>query len=542
MLAVLIVLTGLLLRVAMVDRHSLWADEIFSLAIATGHSLEHPADRAESSLGDFVEGIRPLPPSSYARYAAHSSPPAGPARVIRAVLLSDTSPPLYYLTLWAWTRTFGTSDAALRLCSVAWWLLCLPPLAAIARRSGGRRAVLPALLLFSASPQSLYYSTEGRMYSMLLCLVLTTALLTLGLNRRGPSPWRVGAWVVVSSLGLLTHYFFVFPWSACLAWLMIHPGKSRRWTAPAAASLAALAVAPWYLHLGESLAAWRVTRDWLEMTPRGYSLPRSMARLAWSPFSSGGRIRRNAPTGLILAALAAMAVARGGPRRRTDRVRLLWCWLMASLLGPLAFDALRQTYTIDVPRYAISGLPAAYLLVAVAMSRLSPAIRLAFGAMFVVGWLPGLRAIEREDRAGEQFREIGALLAEQARPSDLVIVHSIPSGAIGVARYMDGRDASSRGVALSPWVGQLGRRRVPDDLAIMLAGRGRARLVLVHSVGEPAPEEEWLRRNATLVGENRLGSAAILDFVPVATGRFPVPGETGGRAGSPPAVITDQNQ
>ena len=46
------------LRVALLDRQGLWSDEIFSLAIATGHSLEHPAAEADPAQGDYVEAAR----------------------------------------------------------------------------------------------------------------------------------------------------------------------------------------------------------------------------------------------------------------------------------------------------------------------------------------------------------------------------------------------------------------------------------------------------------------------------------------------------
>ena len=39
---------ALLVRVGVASRESMWADEIFSLAIATGHSIEHPASRADA--------------------------------------------------------------------------------------------------------------------------------------------------------------------------------------------------------------------------------------------------------------------------------------------------------------------------------------------------------------------------------------------------------------------------------------------------------------------------------------------------------------
>ena len=100
-------------------RQGLWVDEVFSLAIATGHSIEHPASESDAALGDFVEGEGARPASEWRAYLRHDDPPAGPARVVRATLLSDTSPPLYYLGLWGWTRALGTSDAALRGYSLA---------------------------------------------------------------------------------------------------------------------------------------------------------------------------------------------------------------------------------------------------------------------------------------------------------------------------------------------------------------------------------------------------------------------------------------
>ena len=44
-----------LLRIDISYRSGLRPDELFSLAMATGHSLEHPAVEANPSLGDFVE-------------------------------------------------------------------------------------------------------------------------------------------------------------------------------------------------------------------------------------------------------------------------------------------------------------------------------------------------------------------------------------------------------------------------------------------------------------------------------------------------------
>src|SRR4051812_7731214 len=99
LLALLLALAALALRIEAAARPGLWADEIFSLAIATGHSLEHPAAAADPTLGDFIEPREPARPETFRRYAEQEPHPGGTARVVRAVLLSDTSPPLYYLLL-----------------------------------------------------------------------------------------------------------------------------------------------------------------------------------------------------------------------------------------------------------------------------------------------------------------------------------------------------------------------------------------------------------------------------------------------------------
>ena len=91
-LAALILLsTAAGLRVFAATRPGLWADEIFSLAMATGHSLEQPAAEANPSLGDFVQPPEARPAGWFRRYAEPDRPAAGAGRVVRAVLLSDTA-------------------------------------------------------------------------------------------------------------------------------------------------------------------------------------------------------------------------------------------------------------------------------------------------------------------------------------------------------------------------------------------------------------------------------------------------------------------
>src|SRR5205085_5023556 len=136
------------------------------------------------------------------------NPPASLRRVVRAVILSDTSPPLYYILLYGWTLLFGTSDAALRLLSVSLSVASLPFLASVARRVAGNRAAIVSCALFAFSPLVIYYSTEGRMYSLLIFFALTTAWVSLVLQERGPHLGYCLLWIIFSAAGFLSHYFF----------------------------------------------------------------------------------------------------------------------------------------------------------------------------------------------------------------------------------------------------------------------------------------------------------------------------------------------
>jgi hypothetical protein len=160
----LLLLMMAVLQVGLALRPSLWADEIFSLAMATGHSVEHPATKARPDWGDFVESAAPVSTDELRQYVEDRPPVAGFGRVLRAVELSDTSPPLYYLLLRAWTRLTGVSDLALRSFSILCSAVCLILLSALGREIAEPRAGWIAAGLFVVAPMSLYYSTEGLMY------------------------------------------------------------------------------------------------------------------------------------------------------------------------------------------------------------------------------------------------------------------------------------------------------------------------------------------------------------------------------------------
>jgi 4-amino-4-deoxy-L-arabinose transferase-like glycosyltransferase len=509
------------LQIGLAERQSLWADELFSLAVATGHSLEHPASAARSELGDFVEPDHAVPAKEFRRYLKHGHPLEGPERVVRAVFLSDTSPPLYYLFLYCWTLVFGTSDVALRSLSMVCSLACLPLLAAIAERTGERKAVLPACVLFAISPLAIYYSTEARMYSLLWLCLLGTTWASLALHERGGGLARSVFWVATSSAGFLTHYFFVFPWLAAVIYLAISPGKLKRLHLALCTVVTGALILPWYVNLPRSLGGWRITKDWLNWRPWHFSRLVATLELVTQFFDghakylwASHRVPRVAAL-MLFGIIGVVMVWRLRGHLFRSRLALIWLPFAAACAGPLMFDLVRHTYTAAVPRYAIAALPGACLLAALGLACLQFRTRIVMLVLIALAWAPSVWSIYRQDsRSGEPFAEVSRAVSSGGTLSDLVLVHSIPSGVLGIARYANGI------VPMASWVGQLRHRPVPESMIASTAGRRRIFLVKIHEVGAPALEEDWLRANAVVFRETDLEAAKIIEFLPNNGQRF----------------------
>ena len=494
---VLLVCAAMVLRIVLALRPGVWGDEIFSLAVATGHSLEQPAAEALPALGDFVEPTGITPSASFRRYAEHEDPPAGFGRVVRAVQLSDTNPPLYYLLLGAWTRLAGTGDQALRFFSLLWAALTLPLLWRLARDLGDRAVGWTAVLLYAWSPVGVFYSIEGRMYSMVWCLATALAWLTLRLGRDGVTPARSAAWIVVAVTGLYTHYFFAFVGLACGLWMLLWPGRLSRLAALALGAITTLAVAPWYAQVPAALGRWRITGAWLNEPLHWPERATRPFELAWS-LLAGGSYWGGSPSvdaGLAgLYVLLALWLLRGGRLRSLFPLerRLVWLWVAMAVLGPWLLDLARHTGASRVPRYVLGALPAAMLLVGFAVQPLPARLRAAVVGLVLLGWTAGLAPIIRNpSRSGAVYRALASELEHRLRPDGVVLVHSVPSGVIGLSREL------SRDLPFLVWIGPLGLRS-PEDLPALLRGRRQVALVQVHNIGMASPAESWLREHSRL--------------------------------------------
>ncbi|PID30119.1 hypothetical protein CR983_03200 [Candidatus Saccharibacteria bacterium] len=130
----------------------------------------------------------------------------------------DVHPPLYYWLLKGWTSLFGISELTIRLLSWLCAVIAIVGLYVLIRRlfDSARWAVL-AVAVAVLSPILVRFSYEGRMYTMVLAIVVwATYVLWRATQSRGRLWWT--AYGLLLAAGMLTHYFAAFAWLAHWAW------------------------------------------------------------------------------------------------------------------------------------------------------------------------------------------------------------------------------------------------------------------------------------------------------------------------------------
>ncbi len=121
---------------------------------------------------------------------------------------SESTPPLYYVLVWAWTKVFGAGPIGFRSFSALVGTLTIPVLYAAGREISPRAGVWAAALAV-VNPAMYYYSQEARAYALLI-FFCAAAFVLWQRALRAPDGRRLALWGGVSVLALLTHYFAAF--------------------------------------------------------------------------------------------------------------------------------------------------------------------------------------------------------------------------------------------------------------------------------------------------------------------------------------------
>ncbi|MBD2039343.1 glycosyltransferase family 39 protein [Microcoleus sp. FACHB-672] len=209
-----VIALGGVLRFAQLDFKSLWLDEVITALFSLGRNYyDIPLD-AVFQLEQLKE-IFTLNPETTCSQISHN------------IAIQSTHPPLFFCLMhrWLiWLNQFNWLFASDGNWELAWQLRSLPAFFGVASIAAvywlNRLAFSPTAGLISAavmavSPYGVYLSQEARHYTLPV-LLITLALVALMIiqqdfekrQRSRPIVWAI--WVIINTIGLYVHYFFIF--------------------------------------------------------------------------------------------------------------------------------------------------------------------------------------------------------------------------------------------------------------------------------------------------------------------------------------------
>lgn len=337
-------------------------------------------------------------------------------------LRRDGHPPLYYYALSLWMKVFGTGDTAVRLLSVLLGMLTIVLVVAVCRKHGQRALSTLAAFVIAVSPYAVRYSSETRMYSMVMALVLLGWLALMRAADR-PTVARLAPVAVVSGALMLTHYWAFFLLAAVGALALMHAwfvpsDRSSHTRIAIAIAAGGVFFVPWlsafFYQMRHTGTPW-ATRSW----------PPRVVSESLVDFSGGLD-----PEAILLMVTLSLLVALGVFGRRDAGVltlrRTQQPWVAnatAVMAGTVALGG-AVSFVSDsafAGRYAAVFFPIFAVLVALGIAVLESGwVRT--GAVAAVALFSLAQLYHAADRDRTQAGSIGAIINDSAVPGDLVVV------------------------------------------------------------------------------------------------------------------------
>ncbi|HET7719222.1 MAG TPA: glycosyltransferase family 39 protein, partial [Acidimicrobiales bacterium] len=296
----------------------------------------------------------------------------------------------------------------------------------LGRRVGGRTTAIWSVVLTAISPYMVRYSTEARMYALVMVLVLAGAVLLLDALDRPTTPRLVGIAAVAAAL-VYTQYWAFYLLAALVVVLGLRWWREADQRPTVTRIIVALAAGC------ATFAAWAPAfLDQLAHTGTPWSIPARPTQVVSDVFADlGGGGLVTFAEGQLYGMLAFALVALGVLTVRADRDEeatltaagdLVARELAAVAFGTLAIGAVVGFLTGAAfnSRYGSTVVPLLLVLAALGLSRLPrgwPVAGAALG-LLVLGPVASARVV-RLDRT--ENGDLAALIAERAAPGDVVV-------------------------------------------------------------------------------------------------------------------------
>ena len=295
--------------------------------------------------------------------------------MINTVIHVETTPPLYFVLIWAWAHLFGTGEVALRSVSLLAGVALVPIAYLSGRDLVNPRAGVVAAALVTFNPFLIWYSQEARAY-MLLAALSGASFLWFVRARGQPTRRNLAWWAVWSSLALMTHFFAGFLVAAEAVWLLWVARSRLAVAAVAVVAVAQAAMLPFALiDTGHGVG-------WITQIPRHIRVAQAILEWGVSLMYRRATVDEGLLGGVALLALIAALLAFGGDRRTRRGAAVAAVIGGFVWLAPLALGVLHRSADYFLSRNVIPAVVPLAVLIGAAC--VVPRLRLLGGLLAAV--------------------------------------------------------------------------------------------------------------------------------------------------------------
>ena len=260
--------------------------------------------------------------------------------MINTVAHVETTPPLYFVLIWAWAHLFGNGDAALRSVSMLAGVSLVPIAYASGRELIAPRAGVVAAALVTFNPFLIWYSQEARAY-MLLAALSGASFLWFIRARGAPTRRNLAWWAIWSSLALTTHFFAGFLVAPEALWLLWTARSRLAGAAVAVVGAVELAMLPFALvDTGHGVG-------WIAKISPKIRVSQAISEWGVSIMYRRATVTTGLVAGVALLAVVVALLAVGGDRRTRRGALLAGAIGAAVWLLPLLARAVGQDYFLS---------------------------------------------------------------------------------------------------------------------------------------------------------------------------------------------------
>jgi uncharacterized membrane protein len=534
---------GLILRLTLIDGKSLWQDELYTLASATGNNLfEATVGEAIEGSGESVRLSERLPDNLPENLKDPSTPkPTSfftqpiskiqPLQSFWQALSRNIQMPAYPLLARGLISLFGPDPVMLRLVSAIFGVLLIPASFWLGQlllyNTPERRAHFGLVLasLVTVCGFQVTYSQTARVYALvtLTAVVATCFLISLlqhySSDKTKEKPVKTNpfkdAWpywlgfTLFSVLGLYTTYLYTFLLGFHILYVIVLARPHKGFYLPMACCGLILGgiYLPW-------LPMYQAQQEFLKEIGHG-----NLTGL-WNPISLIERLwnvlaEQITPKDLFGKLWSTVLIALGliqGWRLKEARpiVGLALLWLLAIIGGLLWIDLSHQTHRILSKRYTMLASPSLYLLMATGLYFLPPRwwglppqfsgniiqkyiFPVLFGLTLGILSLNSLAVVSGEKFVSkENYMGAAQWINSQNQKHDLVLVNHSGVHTAAMSFYLD-QDLQVGGISRktkeTPWQPDA----LDQTLAQLTQGHPRIWLVFTHSYGPVKTSiRDWL--------------------------------------------------